>query len=239
MSDRDAIVMSIEAECGPLVLARETDRSTIWGSESGQCLVQMQRDGFQIFFGDRVGDGGSLTALSIDSVALRGEDDVELLQRLGIAGGEILGSETVQVAARTFDESADAIRERYMGTKTFADRNIAGYRDPGSRAVVTRDYAGTLRKVLVVWPAVDSDAILSLSSSLDEDVGSHWLNSDETFISATQVAAVLPVGWSGEGDIVIGVRVLSVVRMDQPMDYVRSRFILDGKEFELPSPSVE
>lgn len=105
---------------------------------------------------------GTVLAIRKDAPARAGEVDEanlardarERLHDFGIPDEEIDGAVTRELLGQDDTRDTKAGAPRLVAYKTFVTRGFGGVRVPGHRAVVTHDPDGTLRKVLVKWPAL-------------------------------------------------------------------------------------
>lgn len=78
----------------------------------------------------------------------------ERVRALGIPDEEVVSVVTRRLLAQDDTRETRAAAPRLVAYKTFVMRGFGGVRVEGHRAVITHDPDGTLRKVLVSWPAL-------------------------------------------------------------------------------------
>lgn len=91
---------------------------------------------------------------NVDEAELQ-KDALLRLADFGIPEEEIEGAVTKRLLGQDDTRDTKAIAPRLVAYKTFITRGLGGVRVAGHRAVVTHSPDGSLRKVLMKWPALN------------------------------------------------------------------------------------
>lgn len=225
------LLLALEPHCGTVLGTTSEDATATYTLGVCDLMIDRDRGRFQVLvLGDAEGASEKLSSSELDSRTLT---DIDLLESLGFDVSEFTNASTGQLAAEDRDEATGRRGPpRYLASKTLIERRVAGFNVPENRVVVTRDQAGNLRKIIAAWPTFDESTVLTVSSSLTEDVALAQTRTSDDVISA---ALIMIIGDTIEGAVNHAVVCVEVIRhVEGPEDRLKptARYFLDGDQID-------